>query len=243
MSNNKDTIYRKQTDTVSPFEFNEHVASVFPDMIRRSVPGYDLLCNLSGVVVANYAQENSNVYDLGCSLGGSTLAMRHGLEDKSISLIAIDNSAAMLDEFKTILTKDSAKTAIEIRCEDIRESEVTNASLVTMNFVLQFIPLEDRMGLLEKIYAGLLDKGCLLMSEKIQFEEDKENEFQIELHHKFKAMNGYDELEIANKRTALENVLIPESIETHIKRLKDIGFSEVYISLQCFNFVSFLAIK
>lgn len=243
MSNNKDTLYRKQIEAVPPFEFNEHVARVFPDMIRRSVPGYDLLCSLSGVVAANYAKAQTNVYDLGCSLGGSTLAMRHSLEGKDLSLIAIDNSAAMLNEFKTVLAKDSASTKVETRCEDIRESEITNASLIAMNFVLQFIPLEDRFALLEKIYTGLLDSTCLLMSEKIQFDDGKENEFQIELHHKFKAMNGYDELEIANKRTALEKVLIPESIETHIQRLKDIGFSEVYISLQCFNFVSFLAIK
>lgn len=236
----KDNIYKKTGEPVKPFEFNKRVVDVFPDMIARSVPGYPLSISMISVMANEYVQAGTNVYDLGCSLGAVSLAIQEGMKKKQCNIIAVDNSQAMIDACLENIPNDNNN--IEFRLENVLDTEIKNASLVVMNFTLQFIPLEQRKELLEKIYNGLLPGGVLVLSEKIKF-DDAENETMNELYHLMKELNGYDRLEIASKREALENVLIPESIETHIDRLKASGFNDVFMWLKCFNFVSFVAIK
>ena len=132
---------------------------------------------------------------------------------------------------------------VEILCDDIRNIKITNASMVILNFTLQFLSPEDRVALLEKIYQGLNPNGVLVLSEKFRFEEEKINDLLIELHHQFKRANGYSELEVSQKRTALENVMRTDSIDTHKVRLKSVGFSQVELWFQCFNFGSMIAVK
>jgi tRNA (cmo5U34)-methyltransferase len=132
---------------------------------------------------------------------------------------------------------------VQTVCADIQNIDISNASVVVMNFTLQFIPLPERKEIMAKIYNGLNEGGCLILSEKLAFPDADENETQIDLHHAFKKSNGYSDLEIAQKRSALENVLIPETQETHLQRLKETGFSQVFPWFQCFNFASFIAIK
>lgn len=235
----KDTLYKSTTEPVKPFEFNKRVVDVFPDMIERSVPGYPLTVSMISVMANDYVQEGTNVYDLGCSLGAVSLAIQQGLKNKACNIIAIDNSQAMIDA----CVKNIPDKNIEFVSGDILNADIDNASLVVMNFTLQFIPLEQRNNLLEKIYQGLLPGGVLILSEKIRFDDEKENETMNHLHHRMKELNGYDQMEIASKRDALENVLIPESIETHKNRLNNSGFKNVFMWLKCFNFVSFVAVK
>ncbi len=242
----KDTLYKNSLnkgggEPVKPFEFNKRVVDVFPDMIERSVPGYPLTISMISVMADEYAQEGTNVYDLGCSLGAVSLAIQQGLKNKRCSIIAVDNSQAMIDAcVETIPNEDNN---VEFKLQNVLDTEVNNASVVVMNFTLQFIPLEQRKSLLDKIYNGLLPGGVLILSEKIMFDNEAENETMNLLHHHMKELNGYDKLEIASKREALEDVLIPESIEKHIKRLNDSGFKSAFVWLKCFNFVSLVAIK
>ena len=235
----KDTLYKSSTEPVKPFEFNKRVVEVFPDMIERSVPGYPLTVSMISVMADDYVQEGSNVYDLGCSLGAVSLAIQQGLKNKQCHIIAVDNSQAMIDACVEKIPDEN----IEFVLDDVLNTEINNASLVVMNFTLQFIPLEQRKELLDKIYQGLLPDGVLILSEKIMFDDEKENETMNQLHHHMKELNGYDQMEIASKRDALENVLIPESIETHKNRLTESGFDNVFMWLKCFNFASFVAIK
>jgi tRNA (cmo5U34)-methyltransferase len=237
----KDTIYRSKDTPIKPFEFNKRVVEVFPDMIERSVPGYPLTISMISVMANNYVQEGTNVYDLGCSLGAVSLAVQQGLKNKKCNIIAVDNSQAMIDA--CIANIPNENKDIEFVLSDVLNVEIENASLVIMNFTLQFIPLEQRISLLEKIYRGLLPGGVLILSEKIMFDDEVEDEAMNNLHHHMKELNGYDKLEIASKRDALENVLIPESTETHMQRLSTSGFKNVFIWLKCFNFASFVAIK
>lgn len=235
----KDTLYKSTTERVKPFEFNKRVVEVFPDMIERSVPGYPLTVSMISVMADDYVQEGTNVYDLGCSLGAVSLAIQQGVKNKSCSIIAVDNSQAMIDACLEKIPDEN----IEFVLDDVLNTEINNASLTVMNFTLQFIPLEQRGALIKKIYQGLLPGGVLILSEKIIFDDEKENEAMNHLHHHMKGLNGYDQMEIASKRNALENVLIPESIEAHKKRLNNSGFKNVFMWLKCFNFVSFVAIK
>lgn len=237
----KDTIYRSKNKPVKPFEFNKRVVDVFPDMIERSVPGYPLTISMIGVMADDYVQEGTNVYDLGCSLGAVSLAIEQGLKNKKCNIKAIDNSQAMIDSCKENIPNESNN--IEFILNDVLDTEIINASVVVMNFTLQFIPVEQRKNLIEKIYSGLLPGGVLILSEKVIFDDDVENKTMAHLHHHMKELNGYGKLEIASKREALEDVLVPESIDTHSQRLNTSGFCRTFIWLKCFNFVSFVAIK
>ncbi len=239
-----DNIYAKPQKTVPDFSFDESVARVFPDMIRRSVPGYTTIIPMIEIITAEYAKPNTNAYDLGCSLGASTLAMRHGLKNiDSSKVISIDNSPAMIERCNHYIELDNAQVPVELYCADICEAELTNASVVTLNFTLQFIPKEKRAALLTKIYDALHPGGCLILSEKITFESEKETSTTERLHAQFKKANGYSDLEISQKRTAIEKVLIPDTYKTHQQRLYDCGFSHVQQWYQCFNFISILATK
>jgi tRNA (cmo5U34)-methyltransferase len=239
----KDSIYASPVGEVGAFKFDETVARVFPDMIQRSVPGYSAIISAIGLLAGRFAHEHSVCYDLGCSLGAATLSMRHQIEAEHCRIVAVDNSQAMVTRFQEVLQKDHAPVAVEVLCADIREVAIENASVVVLNFTLQFIPLEDRIGLLRKIYQGLLPGGILILSEKLKFDDDRQQELQTQMHHAFKKAQGYSDLEISRKRTALENVLIPETFVQHQSRLRQAGFSSAEVWFQYFNFASIIALK
>ncbi len=237
-----DTLFANAQPLVD-FAFDDAVADVFPDMIRRSVPGYETVISMLGVLAQQYAQDNSRVYDLGCSLGAATLAMHRQTRQRCLQYICVDNAEPMVKRCQSRLGRHMPEASLEVVCEDIENVAIHNASIVVLNFTLQFIPPESRLALLDRIYQGLLPGGVLILSEKLLFENAMENQKQIDWHHTFKRANGYSDLEISQKRAALENVLIPDSREQHGERLKQAGFNEAYLWFQCFNFVSFVAIK
>lgn len=237
----QDTIYSKQQNVVD-FVFDENVANVFSDMIRRSVPGYESIITMLGVFAEQYVQPESQVYDLGCSLGASTLSMRSRLQNIPCHMVAVDNSEAMVEKCRVNVNLASGPE-VDVLCDDIRHVDINNASLAVLNFTLQFLPVNDRKSLLAKISENMLPGGALVLSEKIAFENKKEAALNEELHLAFKKANGYSELEIAQKRSAIENVLIPETLTEHLDRLKQAGFSQAQVWFQCMNFVSIIAIK
>lgn len=228
----------------SDFVFDEKVAAVFNDMINRSVPGYATILSMIGVLSARYGTPGSNIYDLGCSLGGASLAMAHQIPHQNYRLFAIDNSPAMVSRLeKTLAEPESARLPVTVLCEDVCESEISNASVVVLNFTLQFIAPAQRVALIQKISDGLKPGGILILSEKIRFPAPSLNELFIDLYHEFKIARGYSELEVSQKRAALENVLIPETINDHKQRLQDAGFQSCDVWFQCFNFASMVAVR
>ncbi|WP_143735722.1 carboxy-S-adenosyl-L-methionine synthase CmoA [Microbulbifer mangrovi] len=239
----KDDIFSKPLGEVAGFSFDQSVVEVFPDMIQRSVPGYTTIVAMIGTLAERYAQAGSRCYDLGSSLCAATLAMRHRIPAADCEIIAVDNSPAMIERARTVLAADSAQIPVHLVCDDLQNVEVENASVVVLNFTLQFIPTSEREEILQKIYDGLRPGGVLILSEKVAFSDNDHQELMIDLHHSFKAANGYSALEIAQKRSALENVLIPETLFDHRTRLKSVGFSSVDVWFQCFNFASLIAIK
>lgn len=239
----KDRLYQNIHGQIKPFEFDERVADVFPDMIQRSVPGYGQTLSMLSVIAKEYAQANSNIYDLGCSLGAASLAIRQSIEEQDCRIIAVDNSEAMVARCKKNIQRDHSNCPVDVIQSDILGVKINNASIVVMNFTLQFIPLLQRPALLKNIYKGLRPGGVLVLSEKILMESEAENNLMIELHHQYKRLNGYDDMEIAGKRSALENVLVPETLSKHKARLESSGFSEIQLYMQCLNFVSLIAEK
>lgn len=244
MPRKTDAIYAAPLQNIIDFQFDERVAAVFPDMIQRSVPGYGMIISNIGILAAKYAQPGSHCYDLGCSLGAASMAMRQRITAPDCDIIAVDNSPAMLKRASQLLALDTVSTIpMTMICSDIQDIAVEDASVVVLNFTLQFIPLQQRLKLIQRIHAGLRPGGILILSEKIAFSEPQRQHFHVELHHDFKRANGYSDLEISQKRSALENVMIPETIACHQERLQAAGFSSSELWFQCFNFVSMVAIK
>jgi tRNA (cmo5U34)-methyltransferase len=238
----KDTLFQ-QDGPVAAFVFDDKVAAVFTDMINRSVPGYASIIAQIGTLAARYAQADSRCYDLGCSLGAATLSLRHHINAPGCRIVAIDNSPAMITRCEALIAADSSTVPVELRCADILEVAIENASLVVLNFTLQFVALSQRDLLIQRIYAGMRPGGMLILSEKIHFEDATLNTLFIDLHHRFKQQNGYSSTEISRKRAAIDNVLVPESLPTHEQRLRAAGFSSVAVWFQCFNFASMVAVK
>jgi tRNA (cmo5U34)-methyltransferase len=236
----RDRVFARSLKDIKAFEFDESVADVFNDMISRSVPGYPLLLRLIGLFADIFIQPNTRVYDLGCSLGEATKIIASQSESSKPEIIAIDNSTAMIDKCRQV---NLPGHNVEWRCEDVRNTQIENASMIVLNLTLQFLQPDHRSTLLQNIYQGLNPGGILFISEKIVFEQEAEDERMVQLYQAFKKSMGYSDLEISQKRTALENVLIPDSHEQHLERLQQAGFSEIYQCFRCFNFCAYLAIK
>ena len=238
-----DALGHDALDNVAGFRFDEQVAAVFPDMIQRSVPGYSNIIAMTGLLAARHAQDHSNIYDLGCSLGASTLAMAAQLQQRPLRFVVVDNAEAMLVRCREAVVAAAPQADISLVCAALQDVPIANASVVVLNFTLQFVPLAERDAVLQNICNGLRPGGVLVLSEKIRFDNDTLQQLTTELHHAFKMANGYSALEVSRKRAALDNVLMPETLAAHEQRLQAAGFAHVGVWFQCFNFVSLVAIK
>ncbi len=234
----RDSLFRDPQQIVD-FAFDQRVVDVFPDMIRRSIPGYDTIIPVSGLILANHLQDGDLCYDLGCSLGATTLAIAQRLDAKRCRIIGVDNSEAMLNKARKLLDHPG----VEFQQGDIRAKQLLPAQAVAMNFTLQFIPPDERAALVKKIYACLKPGGLLLISEKIQSAADGgESNFES-IHKQYKLANGYSDLEVSQKRSALEKVMITDSLEAHRQRLQQAGFTTIQLWFRCLNWASLLAFK
>ena len=239
----KDTLFEQKIVEPGDFVFDERVVRVFPDMINRSVPGYGLIIPMIGLLARRYAQAGSTIYDLGCSLGAVSLAISQAVHSEAVKIVAVDNSPQMIASLARLLAEQRDGLPIDIIEADIRDTEIRDASVVVLNFTLQFVDPAERLSLLQGIAAGLRPGGILILSEKLHFENPAEQQRQTDWHHDFKRAQGYSELEIARKRDALDDVLKPETAAVHIERLRHAGFLEVYRWYQGFSFASFIAFR
>ncbi len=240
----RDRIFADLQSDLEAFVFDERVTGVFADMVRRSVPGYATAVAMSGVLAGRFAQPGSNIYDLGCSLGATTLAMHKHLDKSDCAIIGVDNSQAMIDAARqACMASDNTGAGIHFVCADIRDEVIEDASVVAINYTLQFIPPAERDALVARIYSGMRPGGVLILSEKVVDKDPQVSERMTSLYLDFKRANGYSELEISQKRTALEKVLVPETEEEHRQRLGQSGFIDITRWFQCLNFSSWIACK
>jgi tRNA (cmo5U34)-methyltransferase len=230
-----------------PFRFDAAVARVFPDMLKRSIPGYAASLEAIGSLAARFVRPGTRGYDLGCSLGGAAIAMRQGIRAPDCEIIAIDNAPAMIERCREIVAADDARrigaTPIVVRLGDLRDIDIERASMVVLNYTLQFIDPGERDDTIRRIHEGLVPGGILVLSEKVVDEDPEMQALLVDLYHEHKRRNDYSALEIARKRAALENVLRPETVTRHRERLTAAGFSAVAVWFRYFNFVSLIAIR
>ncbi len=225
------------------FVFNDRIANVFDDMVARSIPFYQEVIKSAAQILDCRLQPGETVCDLGCSTGSALLEISRLLAAKKLRCIGIDSSAAMLKKARQKAEMFATERRLELRCGDIRELAEKELGAVLLNYTLQFLRPLDRTRLLQRIFDSLRPGGVLLLSEKTVLSEERLNRDFISIYHQFKKARGYSELEIARKREALENVLIPFTTDENISLLVDTGFSPVTPFFQWFNFCSLLAVK
>lgn len=238
-----DKIYSAPIDNIPPFEFDENVVNVFDDMINRSVPFYSEIVKRQAQLAAHFYADGSSIFDLGCSHGNFGMAFANEMGKRDFKISAIDNSEPMVMKYRGRLEAAGLSDRISVICADIRDIVISNASVIVMNLTLQFIPVPDRDSFIKSVYDSLDPGGIFLITEKIHHSDEYLDELEQVFYYRFKKENGYSELEISQKREALENVLIPETLEEHIQRFKKSGFGKIAIWQKWFNFCSFLCIK
>jgi tRNA (cmo5U34)-methyltransferase len=238
----KDTLFN--IDSVEEdFVFNERVVEVFDDMLDRSIPFYRQVIDAEAQLINEFLEPGDTVYDLGCSTGTTLLEFSRLLEQKGLQFIGIDNSAPMLDKARLKIELYSKQASLSFSCEDITTFDHPGAGCIILNYTMQFIRPLQREGFLRRLFQNLQPGGIILISEKVINHDRRLNREYINIYHRYKKIRGYSELEIAKKREALENVLIPFSIEENKTMLKNSGFVSVETFFQWFNFTSFIAIK
>lgn len=241
----RDEIYASGDGHPGPFEFNESVARVFPDMLKRSIPGYAASIEAVGWLAARFVRPDTRCYDLGCSLGAAAEAMRDNVSHPGVSVLAVDNAPAMVERCRQRLSAapPGDRPQVTVTAADVRDVGIANASMVVMNYTLQFLPLPERDAMMQRIAQGLREGGLFVLSEKVVDADDAVEALVVDLHHEYKRRNAYSDLEISRKRAALENVLMPETLETHRRRLDRAGFRHAGVLLRYFNFVTLVAIR
>lgn len=222
------------------FEFDEDVAAVFDDMLERSIPFYKEVIDLTCKTICLHVKEGAHVVDLGCSTANTLLAL-HKMSNKSYHLLGIDNAEAMLHLARQKIHAYGAK--IELVSADITQVALSLKDVIIANYMLQFIRPLQRAEFVAKIYEALNPNGLFIFSEKIVFEDKVLNKQMIDLYYDFKRKQGYSDFEIAQKREALENVLIPYTEAENKAMLKGAGFESIETIFKWGNFATFIAKK
>ena len=239
----KDEVFKDEIEKASDFKFGANVAIVFDDMVNRSVPYYGEIQRMMAELAADHAKEGTDVYDLGCSTG-TTMAGMDTMVNQQIRFVGIDDSQEMLDKCKSKLLELGFSRDYELRCADLNEGiKISNASVVVLCLTLQFVRPVYRERLLKNIYAGINSGGVIILVEKILAEESQFNRDFINYYYNYKRRNNYSEMEISQKREALENVLIPYKLTENISLLRDTGFMHCEVFFKWYNFAGLIAIK
>lgn len=234
----KDTLYQQKTDVID-FDFDQKVAQVFPDMVHRSIPGYaTLLTIMQAVFRAEFANaKDTLVYDLGCSVGGVTLALAHVMPVNT-QFIGVDISADMLAHYETAVKRADLSHRVSSIKDSIVSFPLNHCQAISINFTLQFLNPNQRQSVINQCYQALADKGILFIAEKTQHHQDT-----IKWHEQFKKNNGYSELEIAQKRLAIENVMQIDEESMILSRFKQAGFTDITAVFNALGFKAWVVRK
>jgi len=238
----KDNIFAGQ-DSPTEFRFNRQVAEVFDDMLNRSVPFYREVVRMTGQLLATFARPGDTVYDLGCSTGTTMVELARLPMAAGLSFVGVDNSPAMVEKARRKAEMYAGTDNCRFMEGDITTMELPAAGVIILNYTMQFIEPTIRAAFLGKLYQALRPGGLLIMSEKLRNQDPEICRRFGEFHAAFKKGQGYSDLEISRKREALENVLIPLTLDENRALLRAAGFTTVEPFFQWFNFASLLAIK
>ncbi|MEX1301759.1 MAG: carboxy-S-adenosyl-L-methionine synthase CmoA [Desulfotignum sp.] len=239
----RDRVFATKHGQIQPFSFNREVAEVFDDMLVRSVPLYSESLDRQVDLVRRFYRPGTRIYDLGCSHGNLGVKLQAAFKRTGFTLVGVDTSKPMLEKYRRRLCPPEPGCSIHLVCGAMEKIRISNASVVVINLTLQFLDPARREDLIFRIFDGMLPGGVLLLMEKTVHPEAVFQELQLDFYRQFKRENGYSDLEISQKRDALEKVLIPDTLDTHLQRLRRAGFNQVDVWLKWFNFSALMAVK
>ncbi len=243
MLSTRDELFREENRKAKDFDFNEDTAKVFDNMLDRSIPFYTEIQRMIGEMAADFAVPGTNLYDLGCSTCNTFIQIDPVIA-KGVNLIGTDASEAMLAKAKEKLASFTITHPCELIYSDLNNGvSIENASVVIMNLVLQFVRPLRRTRVVEEITSGINKDGCLILVEKLLSPDSTINRLFIKYYYQMKKRNGYSEMEIAQKREALENVLIPYQYSENRDLLVECGFRHCESFFRWYNFCGMIAIK
>jgi len=238
----RDEVFKEHSKP-SDFKFSTKVAGVFDDMVNRSVPYYEEIQRMISELAADHAIENSSIYDLGCSTGTTMIYMDKRVAE-NVPFVGVDDSKAMLEKCRVKLDSIGTKRMFNLQVADLNEEiGIENASVVVLCLTLQFVRPMKRERLIKQIFDGLHKDGVLIIVEKILAEDSRFNRDFIKYYYDMKRRSHYSEMEIAQKREALENVLIPYKLSENIDLLRDGGFEHCEVFFKWYNFTGIIAKK
>jgi tRNA (cmo5U34)-methyltransferase len=243
MNTPSDKVYRDQRESIGDFRFDKSVATVFDDMVSRSVPFYGEIQRMVVEIAADYAEPGSSVYDLGISSGTTMVALNPQI-DPTVRFVGIDNSSDMLDKCREKFAVEKFVRPVDLHVAELNDGvQVENASVVMLVLTLQFIRPLRREKLIADIFRGMRPNACLIVVEKVLGEDSVFNRQFIKYYYDMKRRHGYTEMEISQKREALENVLIPYKLLENRELLLNSGFRAVDVFFKWYNFTGIVAIK
>ena len=237
----RDRVYSEEQPHIVDFAFSAEVTAVFPDMIRRSVPGYETIIPMTGLIAARQLGLQGKGVDLGCSLGATTQAILAQNPTPAVRVIGIDNSSPMIEGAVDANLDNRATFVLMDILDADTDAYLVDADVIVLNFVLQFCEPSARAALLKRIRSLMAPDGLVILSEKVRDADPGTHSFYDETHLAWKRANGYSELEVSQKRTALENVMIVDTEAEHRSRLAEAGFHGVTQWYKCLNWASFIA--
>ena len=239
----KDKLFDEKRAFIHNFDFGKDTANVFDDMLDRSVPFYQEIQRMTAEMCTDFAVPGTNLYDLGCSTCTTFLAIEHSIPP-DVTCVGVDSSPEMLEKAREKLKQRNFSRPFKLECADLNAGVmIQNASVVILTLTLQFVRPLHREKVIQSIAAGLNEGGCLILVEKVLSENSTINRLFIKYYYEMKKRNGYSELEIAQKREALENVLIPYHFDENRKLLLNNGFKACDIFFRWYNFCGMVAIK
>jgi tRNA (cmo5U34)-methyltransferase len=239
----RDRLFAEKRGQIQPFSFNREVAEVFDDMLERSVPLYRESLNRQKDLVTRFYRAGTRIYDLGCSHGNLGVKLQAAFRGREFNLVGVDTSRPMLEKYRKRLRAPEPGRHIHLVCGAMEDIRIVDASVVVINLTLQFLDPAARDDLIRRIFAGMTPGGVLLLMEKTVHPDTVLQDLELDIYRQFKRENGYSDLEISQKRDALEKVLIPDTLDTHFRRLHGAGFSRVDVWLKWFNFSALMAVK
>jgi len=238
----EDKVFNKPREA-KDFKFGTEVVTVFDDMVSRSVPFYGEIQRMVAELGGDFAAEGSNLYDLGCSTGASLILLDKTVNE-NVKFVGLDDSEEMLAKCDKKLQENGIKRDYELNFADLNQGiDIENASVVNLCLTLQFLRPLNRERLVQQIYDGMNTNGCLILTEKVLGEDSLFNRHFIKYYYDMKRRHNYSDMEIAQKREALENVLIPYKLEENKELLKNCGFKLVDVFFKWYNFCGIIAVK
>ncbi len=239
----EDKVFNEEIKNASDFKFGTKVVNVFDDMVNRSVPFYGEMQRMIAELAADRAQQGTYVYDLGCSTGTTMIGM-NTLVAENIEFVGVDDSPEMLEKCDSKLKEAGFTRGYKLVNADLNQTvKIDNASVVVLCLTLQFVRPIYRERLIKTIYDGLNKDGVLILIEKILAEESSFNRDFIKYYYDMKRRNHYSEMEISQKREALENVLVPYKLSEDNLLLREAGFAHVELFFKWYNFAGLIAVK